>query len=164
MISFLRIHNIVARTAEKINWISAAAVAFIMFLTTADVIMRFFGSPFPGTYEIVGLVGALVISFSLPYTSIKKGHIAVEFLVQRLPQTPMRVINMVNAFIAMFLFGVISWQTALYAGSLMESGVVSPTLEMPLYPFVYGIAIGCALLCVVLFMEFLGALLGRETE
>jgi len=164
MISFLRIEKFVNGLADKVNWLSAAAVAFIMFLTVADVFMRLFGRPIPGTYELVGFVGALIISFALPYTSVKKGHIAVDFLMMKMPWLVRVIVNAVNAFIAMLLFGIISWQSVLYALSLKNSGEISPTLQMPIYPFVYGVAFGCAMLSVILFIEFIRQLKGAEIE
>lgn len=164
MVSFLRIERFVARIAERVNWIAAAAVVFMMLITTADVIMRVFRHPILGTYEIVGFTGAVVIAFSLPYTSIQKGHIAVEFLVQRLPWLARVIINIINAFISIVLFAVIAWQCAEYAETMKISGEVSSTLQMPTYPFLYGISFGCLLLCVVLFIEFLRQFRGAEIE
>ena len=71
--------------STKLNWVSAAAVIFIMLLTCADVVMRLFGRPIPGTYELVGYFGSVIISFGMARTSIERGHIAVNLLVDRLP-------------------------------------------------------------------------------
>jgi len=164
MISFLRIERFVAHLAEKMNWIAAASVVFMMLITVADVVLRMFRHPILGTYEIVGFTGAAVISFSLPYTSIQKGHIAVEFLVEKLSWLSRVVINIINSFIALVLFAVIAWQSAVYAGSLKATGEVSSTLQMPTYPFLYGVSAGCILLCLVLFIELLRQLRGAEIE
>lgn len=164
MISFIRIEKTAASLSKKVNRISAAAVVFIMLLTVADVVGRLFGSPVPGTYELVSFVGALIISFALPYTSVEKGHIAVDFLMLKMPYLVRVIVNAINALIATALFGVISWQSAVYALSLKGSGEVSATLKMPVYPFLYGISLGCGLLAVVLFIEFIGQLKGAEIE
>jgi hypothetical protein len=37
-----------------------------------------------------------------------------------------------------------------YAADMWQSGEVSVTLTMPIYPFIYGIAAGSALLCLAL--------------
>lgn len=164
MISFLRIERFVARLSGKMNWIGAASLVFMMLLTVADVIGRFFNSPIPGTFEVVGFTGAAVVAFALPYTSIEKGHIAVDILVQKLPWLARVIINAVNALVAMVLFCVISWQCVVFARSMQMSAEVSPTLQMPIYPFVYGIAAGCALLSLVLLIEFFRQIKGAEIE
>lgn len=164
MISFVRIEKLVDAAAEKVNLVAAAGVAFIMFLTVADVIGRLFGSPVRGTYEIVGFVGAVIISFALPYTSVKNGHISVDILMMKMPRMVRVVVYSINALVSMVLFGVITWQSAVYAHSLRLSGEVSPTLQMPVYPFIYGVAVGCGMLCVVLFIELLHQFKGAEIE
>lgn len=141
--------------AQKFNWVAAAAVVAMMVLTCADVTLRLFRHPIPGTYEMVGLLGAIVVSFSLAHTSVMRGHIAVEFIVQKLPKRTQIIIDGINSLLGTTLFGVITWQSILYASNLMRTGEVSMTLQMPIYPFVYGIAIGSGMLCLVLLIEFL---------
>jgi TRAP-type C4-dicarboxylate transport system permease small subunit len=67
-----------------LNGISGISLTFIMCITVTDIILRFFGRPIVGTYEIVSFCGALVIGFALPWTSWKRGHIYVDFLVLKL--------------------------------------------------------------------------------
>jgi TRAP-type C4-dicarboxylate transport system permease small subunit len=164
MISFLRIEKMTASITDKVNWIAASAVAFTMFLITADVILRFFRCPITGTYEIVGFMGTVIISFALPYTSVQKGHIAVDFLIMKLPWLARVIVNAINALVCMVFFAVIAWHSVEYAQSLKASGEVSATLQMPTYPFVYGVAIGFALLVPVLFIEFIRQLKGVEIQ
>ncbi|MDD3619639.1 MAG: TRAP transporter small permease [Desulfobulbaceae bacterium] len=146
--------NIIA-TAEKANWIAAAALILMMLLTTLDVVLRLFKNSIPGTYEIIGLLGAVVASFALGYTSVEKGHIAVDFLVMRFSPRVQALAGAVNALVAAVLFGLITWQSLLYAVDLMKKGQVTLTVQLPIYPFVFGIAAGCGLLALVLAVEFL---------
>lgn len=151
----LRIEKSITKTADLFNWAAAAALVGMMLLTCVDVVMRrSFNHPIPGTYEIVGLLGALLISFALAYTTAQKGHIAVEFLVQRLSKKIQRVIDAANQLLGITLFVILSWQSVLYAMDLKESGEVSMTVQMPIHPFVFGIAIGCALVSLVLALDF----------
>ena len=83
---FSAITKIITSSAQVFNWIAAAAVAAMMFLTCADVLLRLFRFPIPGTYEMVGFFGAVFVSFSLAKTSLEKGHIAVDFFVNRFPE------------------------------------------------------------------------------
>ncbi len=153
-----RLEKSILSITQKFNGVAAAAIVIMMVLTCADVILRFFRHPIPGTYEMVGLLGAIVVSFSLAHTSAMRGHISVEFIVQKLPKTAQIVIDGINSLLGMALFGLITWQSLLYASSLMHTGEVSLTLQMPIYPFVYGIAIGSGMLCVVLLIDFLQSL------
>jgi len=151
----LSIEKSITKTADLFNWVAAAALVGMMLLTCADVVLRrSFNHPIPGTYEIVGLLGALLISFALAYTTAQKGHIAVEFLVQRFSKNIQRVIDAVNQLFGIMLFVILSWQSILYAMDLKESGEVSMTVQMPIHPFVFGISIGCALVSLVLALDF----------
>lgn len=143
---------------NRLNWIAAVSIVAMMLLTTADVILRYFRHPVPGTYEIVGLLGAVVISFSLAYTSVEKGHIAVDFLVQKFSEKVQAMITAVTTFFSSILFALITWQSIRLAFDLKHAGEVSMTLQMPVYPFVFGIAIGCGLLFLVLLNDFLKSL------
>ncbi len=162
MISFIRAERSVKKMADYVNWVAAAAVTFIMLLTTLDVICRFFRHPIPGTYELVALSGSIVIAFALPFTTVQKGHIAVEFLMMRMPRGVRIIVNIINDVIALLLFGALAWQSGIYAGQVRASGEVSATLQMSIYPFIYGVAIGCALLCVVLLMDLISQFRGAE--
>ena len=150
-----RLERIVHSIAARANWVAMAAVLLMMTLIVLDVIGRFFRHPIPGTYDIVGLLGAVVISFSLAYTSVKKGHIAVEFLVQKLSERTQSIIETVTSFASALFFGMLTWRVFLYAADLKSGGEVSMTVKLPLYPFVAGAGIGCAFLTVVLCLGFL---------
>jgi len=137
------------------NWIAAISVIAMMILTCIDVFLRFLRCPIPGVYETIGLIGALFVSFSLANTSLTHSHIAVDFIVSKLSQKWQRVIHTIYSFVAIVFFAVVAWQSLWYALDLKANGVVSSTLQIPTYPFVMGISIGCILLCVVLVFQCL---------
>ncbi len=150
----LRLKKQLDNLSNASNWLAAGAILIMMALTCADVVLRLFRHPIPGTYEIVGLMGAIGVSFALAYTTAKKGHISVEFLTSRMPKKTQFVIAAAGELLSTLLFGIIAWQSALYALDLKRTGEVSLTVEIPVYPFVLSIAIGCFLVCLVLTMDF----------
>lgn len=143
-----------ARTGRGFNLLACAAVIIMMLLSTADVLLRLWGRPIPGTYELVGFLGTLVVAFALAFTSMEKGHIAVEILVERLPQRAQLAIDAFGNLMGMLLFGLIAYQAFIYALDIRKSGEVSLTLQLPPYPFILGIAAGCALLALLLMVNF----------
>lgn len=145
-----RIDHFAGHLASWFNGIAAAAVAAMMLLTCMDVILRLWRHPIPGTYEMVSMLGAVFVSFSLARTSVDQGHIAVDFLVQRFPKRLQHVIEAVNSIICALFFAIVSYQCVIYALDLKATGEVSMTLQMPLYPFVVGVAVGSAMLGLVL--------------
>ena len=76
--------SIIHGLSRLMYWIAGLALAGIVFLTVADVILREFKLPIVGTYEIVSLLGAIVIGFAIPQTSLERGHVLMDFLTERL--------------------------------------------------------------------------------
>jgi TRAP-type C4-dicarboxylate transport system permease small subunit len=143
------------RVSARLSLVSAAAVVFIMLLTCADVVMRLFDRPIPGTYELVGYFGAVIVAFAMAYTSVERGHISVELLVDRLPARPRAFIEGVGHLVSAVLFGLLAWQCQVYAIDLLESGEVSPTIGIPTWPFVFSLTAGCGMLSLVLLLDAL---------
>lgn len=162
--SFLtKINKQVNSLSLLLNWLSAASIVTMMLLTFFDVVLRLFRHPIPGTYEMVGFAGAVMVSFSLGHTSLERGHIAVDFLVSKFPNKIQLIIDRVNTLVCTGLFSLIAWQSVFYALNTKKSGEVSMTLQMPVYPFIFGIAAGCGLLSIVLLLRFLLSFTPDET-
>ncbi|MBW2630380.1 MAG: TRAP transporter small permease [Deltaproteobacteria bacterium] len=150
----LRLEKQLDNFSSAFNWLAAGAIMVMMLLTCADVMLRLFRHPIPGTYEVVGLMGTVGVSFALAYTTAKKGHIMVEFLTNRMPKNVQFIVAAAGEFFSALLFGIIAWQSALYALDLKRTGEVSLTIEMPIYPFVFSITIGCFLVFLILATDF----------
>ncbi|MBN1613422.1 MAG: TRAP transporter small permease [Deltaproteobacteria bacterium] len=135
------------------NAIAGTALVSMMLLTCADVIMRMFGNPITGTYEIVGFLGTVIVAFAMAYTSMERSHVAVEVVFDLFPQRLQILIAILDDIIGAGLFGLICWQCFIYGSDLRQSGEVSMTIGMPVYPFAYGIALGSALLSLLLLAE-----------
>jgi TRAP-type C4-dicarboxylate transport system permease small subunit len=135
--------------------IAATALSFIVALTTLDVVLRALGTPILGTYEVVAICGGIVIGFATPFTSWKRGHIAVDVVINKFSNTAKNVMNIFTRCIGIGLCLMIGWNTVKIGNDFWTAREVSNTLQLPLYPIAYGIA-GCFLvLAVVLFCDIL---------
>jgi TRAP-type C4-dicarboxylate transport system permease small subunit len=146
------------RVTEKLTGlmhiISGVALIFIMILTVADVCLRnLFQKPIIGTYEMVGLGGAVIIGFAIPITSWLRGHIFVDFFIQRFSKKSQNVFNIITRILGIGLFILIGWNLCLYANSLYKSGEVTLTRQLPFYPIAYGLALVCIVQCLVLIAD-----------
>ena len=135
------------------NYLAAICVMAMMMLTCADVVLRLFKHPILGTYELVGLFGALTIALAIPATTLNKGHVAVDFVVDKLPPSGRKICTIITTLLSIFLFALIAWQSFLYANILRSTGEVTLSLQMPFYPIVYAISAAALLVCIVLFFE-----------
>ncbi len=127
----------------------------MIFLTCANVFLRFVWIPVSGTFELMGYFGAVVTAFAVGYTQIRRGHIAVDIIVLRFSKKAQRILNAVNNIICMVFFALAAWQISRYATTLWETGEVTETLQVIYYPFTYGVALGCAVLSLVFLTDFL---------
>jgi TRAP-type C4-dicarboxylate transport system permease small subunit len=141
------------RTSKWIYTLAGITLIFIMIVTVTDVLLRTLGRPIVGVYELVGFSGAVVIGFSIPFVSWVRGHIYVDFLVLKLSPTARRIFHLSTRAMALALFLMIGWNLFKVGNDLWKSGEVSPTLQMPFYPIVYGVGVSCLIQCLVLLAD-----------
>lgn len=155
----MKVFNILDRlvrlSAQALNALSGLAVVAMMVLTCADVLLRLFRHPITGTYEMVGYLGALVVAFALAKTALERGHIAVDFLVQKLSPVAQTQVERINSLILSVLFGLIAWHSMIFALTSRKNHEVSMTLQMPIYPFIIGISIGFAMITLIALLRFI---------
>ena len=113
------------RVSDILDGIGAAALTFMMLLTVADILMRIGGRPIVGTYEIVGLSLALVIGFSIPRVSLEKGHVYMEFLVDKFSQRNKAVMETFTRLLCIGLFILIGYNLFAVANDCTRRGGVA---------------------------------------
>jgi TRAP-type C4-dicarboxylate transport system permease small subunit len=147
------------------NMVAAAALVVMMLLTSVDVFMRYlFNHPIIGTYDLVGLLGAVMASFAMPYTMLKKGHVAVEIVVQSLSKAKQLFIETLTHLVGISLFLVLVWQAILLSKDMKAAGEVTPTLLLPFYPLVYCMAVCFFGLCLAILVNLLHVWTKRAKE
>jgi TRAP-type C4-dicarboxylate transport system permease small subunit len=148
-------HRLVHALAKGMNGIAAAAVFFMMAITCADVILRYFRHPLTGTFEMVGLSGAVAVSFALAQTTLERGHIAVDFIVRKFSEKARNWVERVNDAVMGVLFALISWHSFILALSSKANCEGSMTLQIPFYPFILGISGSFGLLGLICLLHLL---------
>jgi TRAP-type C4-dicarboxylate transport system permease small subunit len=127
-------------------------------LTCANIVLRVLWVPVPGTYELMGYFGAVVAALSLGYTQMRRGHVAVDVLINRLSSRRQRFLKGFNGLVCMLFFSLAAWQLVRKALVLRASGEVTETLRIIYYPFALAVAVGCTLLALVLLADLVQAL------
>ena len=151
--------RIATNLARKLYWVAGTAIVAMMLLTCADVILRYFRRPIPGTYELVCFLGAVAVAFAMAHTSVERGHVAVSIVVRLFPKRIQDLIESITGSFGFALFALIAWQSVIYANDLRAYGEVSLTLQLPFYPFVYGIGFSAAAVCLVLLADLFKSLM-----
>ena len=142
---------------EKFNRITGNFLVFIaglslvgmIALTCSNIVLRTVWLPIRGTFELMGYFGAVVAAFALGFTQMKKGHIAVDVLVNTFPSKVKIGLAILNNFICLIFFTIASWQLSKTALTLMNTGEVTETLRIVYYPFTFAVAAGCVFLSFV---------------
>ncbi|WP_459935613.1 TRAP transporter small permease [Desulfonatronum parangueonense] len=154
--------TIYLKQAEKHVWgackvfdaIAGISLIGVMLLIVLNIILRaVFKSPILGTYEYVGFLTSLTVSMALAHCALKNGHIAVGFLVAKLPDRLRAGIDALTNAIASVFFIFCAKHMLDYGQSFVASGEVGLTTKVPFYPFVYGLAASLILLCLVLVLR-----------
>ena len=146
---------------EKESIVGAVILFIMMLLTVADVVGRyFFKSPVQGALELTGLLLVCVASCALAYSQIKKGHIRVELITERLPEKARAILDVVAYFFCLFGSSMITWQTLIRAREylLATRGNLTETLSIPLFPFLTLLGLGFLALALVSLVDFIQSL------
>lgn len=148
-----------------LNRVAAVTMLAMVALILADVVgAKVFKWPVPGGIEIVGLLGAVVVAFSIAQTQVLRGHIEIEFLTARLPREARKVVAMVVYLLSLTLFAVLAWASFEYGHDLQGAGEVSMTQEIAFYPFVYGLGFCSVSVFLTLLVQLIKALVQSQAH
>jgi TRAP-type C4-dicarboxylate transport system permease small subunit len=144
---------ILQKVSKVLNIIGGTALTLMMFLTVSDIFMRAGGHPILGTYEIVSLLLAIVIGFTIPQVSLDRGHVYMEIVLDRLPKNGKAVLNTFTRVLCIFLFAVIGYNLFMVGNEFHASGEVSSTLKIPFFPIAYTVGICAFVECLVFILD-----------
>jgi TRAP-type C4-dicarboxylate transport system permease small subunit len=126
--------------------LSGGALFAIMTLTFLDVAGRkLLDNSIPGSLELTELLMVVVIFAALPLVSLRGEHVLFDSLDSALPP---RVLAIQKALIhlliavALLALGWLMWKTG---GQFAETGETTAQLKFPKAPFIYGMAVLCAI-------------------
>ena len=150
-----RLENIVNKINQKSSWISYAAISAMMVFVFVDVILRYFGHPTSGSVDIVQMLSVVAVSFTFGYTHVKKRHPTISLLVSHFPKNIRWIINIITTFLSLLLFLLLTWQSANLAKHMWINHEGTMTLGIPVFPMIYGIAFGSALMSLVIIIDLM---------
>jgi TRAP-type C4-dicarboxylate transport system permease small subunit len=145
--------NVLRFISKVLNIIAGIAVTVMMLLTVADVLLRAGGHPIIGTFEIVSLLLALVIGFGIPQVSLDRGHVYMDFLLEKLSKRGKKVMNTITRLFCIIFFLPLGYNLFNVGARFHASGEVSATIKIPFYPVAYGVAVCCLLECCVFIFD-----------
>ncbi len=138
--------------ATVMDVVAGLALVGIMLLTSLDVILRYFGSPIPGAYDMASLTAAFVIGFAVPRTAWDRTHVTVDILVDRFPGTK-GAFHIITRILALCFFIILAWYLIKLGLSFSKTGEGTLTLALPLYPVAFALGLCCVAQCIVLLAD-----------
>lgn len=158
----MNLNEFIKKVCENLLSIAAFATILVILVISADVTLRMLGMPIAWGFEVVILMGAIAVGFSLPQTTFTKAHVIMEFGRGNLPESWQRIFTLINRCLAIIIFAIFSWWSFLYGSSLWKAGQVSSILNLPdaIGPCFLGFS--CFVVCLVLLNDLLHSFTGRS--
>lgn len=142
--------GIVRKVILALAILAGAAILVMMGVTVADIVLRLFRTGIVGAYDVVRICGVVAITCALPYLTAVKGHIAIEFFYQSFSRVGRVILDSVFRIVALALFGFLVYRNIHYGLSLRASGVLMPTLKVPVFWMPLLVSFNALLICVVI--------------
>ncbi len=149
---------IVSKVAIKI---AGGALAVLALLTATDVFARyFFNRPIVFSYEFAELVLVFLISFGLTHTTWNRGHLRLDLVTSLLPKTVAKFFDRLSNLASAVTLALIGWGCLIAFSRERLSGLETPILGWPVFPFIFVLAVGCIFTSLI----FLCAILDVTSE
>jgi len=137
-------------------YLSAMLTFAMAIMVLVDVVLRTaFSRPITGVIELETFMLAILSFFSMAYTMRKGGHVAVDIFTDKFPLNLKLFLDSLFPIFGMFLFGIISREYGFKVQEALEISEASPSMGWPLSIFYAVTSIGCALMVLVLLINYL---------
>lgn len=141
----------IAALLDRISWV----VLFVMMvMTMVDVFLRKFTNiTIIGCGEMTEMMMAVVVFCSLAQCQVNDGHIQIDLIMGRCSPRVQALVDTLTQFFCFILFCLITVSTFRHGIEIWEWQEVSIDLAIPIYPFIFIAAFGCALLALILLIK-----------
>ena len=161
--------GVITRLTRLAFYAGQGMVLLMMLVTTADVGMRWLrGRPISGALELSEFMLAVFSILGLAFVQASGANVRVTVLETRLPVRLQALLATLYNLLALGVMGLLSWQAWMMGQDEMRFGTVSDSLKIPVYPFLFLLAVGTAILALQLLRNvivFAGNLIkGRKQE
>ncbi len=134
-------------------WAASGVLLATMLMAVANMVLRPLKMPIQGTFELLGLGGALIVAFAAGSSQQARIHIAVDILFDRFPRRLRRVLHALGDLAGGALFAIAAWQMGRFGLTLRATGEISETLGGPVYPVVFAVALGLGAIALTMLLH-----------
>ncbi|MGI6317373.1 MAG: TRAP transporter small permease [Dethiobacteria bacterium] len=146
----------ITKMSELLDEVAKMTMLGLMLFIVINILMRrLFNNPFIGAYDLVSVLILIAVVLALANCAIQKGHIAIDFLVERFPLWLQKLIDIIMNLASLIFIALFAYHTAKHAYLTAVSGDVTSTLKIPHYPFIYIASLGYLLLCLIILVDLI---------
>lgn len=156
--------SIVLKVDFSLFVIAGASLVIMMLVTLVDVTMRSVGKPIIGSVELISFCGSLAIGLSIPYTTWTKGHILVDFVLEKMGNRSKRITLALTRIAGIILFMICTVNFVFFGMDMMRSNQVSGAFKLPLYPVAFGLAVSCLFQTATILCDLIRVVRGDSYE
>jgi TRAP-type C4-dicarboxylate transport system permease small subunit len=159
-----KLRRFVSRLTAIMAVIAGVTLVSVMLMTVLDVILRYFGRPITGIYDMVALGGAIVIGFSMPLATERKVHVYMELGLQAYGRTMKQILKLFTRFIVFGISFIAAWNLIRLGIGFRQTGEVSLTIQIVYYPIAIGLGICFFIQMLVIAMQIPQVFSGGDDE
>jgi C4-dicarboxylate transporter DctM subunit len=135
---------------------ACGALALLMFLTLADVILRYlFNRPIAESYELTQICLLVITFLGLAYVGLHKGHVRITVISDRLGERGQMILRLVVDTLSLAFFVMLAWQAYVQIELFFEAKQIFSNLRFPVYWTRIALFVGCIPLCLVLLRDLI---------
>ncbi len=132
--------------SRRIAFGGVLAMLLIASVTIADVILRaLFGKPIAGMNEITEVFFPVAIAACFPAGLTQRVHITVDLLADKFGEKMTAWLKFLGAVILFWMFALLAWRLGAISEELTATRNSSTILEIPIWPFIWMVAVLVAL-------------------
>jgi TRAP-type C4-dicarboxylate transport system permease small subunit len=131
--------------------IAIGTLVAMMLFTVANVVLRaFFNRPIPGDAELIEIAMVCTGFLGVAWCALKGKHIRVDLFVSFLPKRAQDIIDVLGYIAILGVSVIIAWQSIIEGLANRQMDRLSPSLEIPIFPFNWVTGLGYGVLCLAL--------------
>lgn len=157
--------RITERICSLLHYVGMWLIFLLLIVGIVGVISRFVGNPIGGMISLSMFILVGSIYLCLAYTQLRKGHVAVEFVVERMHMEHRSILGIISPFLSMAACSLLLWGSWPYALASLQLGeCMDGAPYYPIWPTKLCIAIGVSILFLQTIADFVKAVAALRTK
>lgn len=118
-------------------------IAMVMIQSSSIISRLLFSAPFDITFDLIRLLFIASLFLGVSYVQSLKGHVGIEIVIEKFPKIVQKYTAIFGYLLAIFIIGLISWQTLLVAlESFNTKDYTMGLAHIQFWPFKLSVSLG----------------------